>query len=106
MEDGQVRAKGSPLELDRKGVSLFGHILDETQRGRTARERWQLVKLVSRIGVQLKQRNLVDGTWRADHIVRITILYRIKLFFVTSILVTLSLNRSFQLVWNREYKII
>uniref|UniRef100_A0A1B6GIW2 Uncharacterized protein n=2 Tax=Cuerna arida TaxID=1464854 RepID=A0A1B6GIW2_9HEMI len=68
MEKGRVKACGSPAELERAGVSVLGHALDETQRGRTARERWQLVKLVSRIGLQLKQRNLADGTWRADHI--------------------------------------
>jgi hypothetical protein len=38
-----------------------------------ARERWQLLKLVSRIGVQLKQHSVVDGTWQTDeeaHVVR------------------------------------
>jgi hypothetical protein len=42
-------------------------------RSEAARERWQLLKLVSRIGVQLKQRNVVDGTWQTDeeaHVVR------------------------------------
>jgi hypothetical protein len=35
-------------------------------RGRTARERWQLVRLVSRIGTQLRQKPVSpDGTWQA-----------------------------------------
>jgi len=42
-------------------------------RSGAARERWQLLKLVSRIGLQLKHRNIVDGTWQTDeeaHVVR------------------------------------
>lgn len=69
MEKGAIKACGTPLELERAGVSVMGHSLEEAHKGRTARERWQLVKLVSRIGLQLKQRNLADGSWRADHIV-------------------------------------
>jgi hypothetical protein len=35
-------------------------------RGEAARERWQLLRLVSRIGMQLKHRNIADGTWQTD----------------------------------------
>jgi hypothetical protein len=35
-------------------------------RGEAARERWQLLRLVSRIGMQLKQRNIMDGSWQTD----------------------------------------
>lgn len=69
LDRGSVKAQGSPQELERAGVCVPGHVQDESHKGRTARERWQLVKLVSRIGLQLKQRNLADGTWRADHVV-------------------------------------
>lgn len=38
----------------------------KSARGRTARERWQLVRLVSRIGSQLRQKVVSpDGTWQA-----------------------------------------
>ncbi|XP_054281763.1 ATP-binding cassette sub-family C member Sur-like [Macrosteles quadrilineatus] len=68
IDKGRVKACGSPAELERAGVTVLGRSLGETHKGRTARERWQLIKLVSRIGLQLKQRNLADGTWHADHI--------------------------------------
>lgn len=69
MDGGHIHSCCNPLDLDQRGVSIMGQAMDEVQRGRTARERWQLVKLMSRIGLQLKQRHLFDGTWRADHIV-------------------------------------
>jgi hypothetical protein len=83
LEDGTVRAKGylaeieaSDRELVRSWRAMMSReALEERRHARSeaARERWQLLKLVSRIGMQLKQRNVVDGTWQTDeeaHVVR------------------------------------
>uniref|UniRef100_A0A1B6CN95 Uncharacterized protein n=1 Tax=Clastoptera arizonana TaxID=38151 RepID=A0A1B6CN95_9HEMI len=70
LENGSVKACGGLYDVERGGIRSLKseNNSQETHKGRTARERWQLVKLVSRIGQQLKQRNLIDGTWKADHI--------------------------------------
>jgi hypothetical protein len=71
-----VRAQGSLAEMEASDPELV-HIwrttmsreaLEEKRNARSeaARERWQLLRLVSRIGLQLKQRNIVDGTWQTD----------------------------------------
>lgn len=78
-----MRAQGSLTEIetnDRELVhnwraAMSREALEEKRNARSeaARERWQLLKLVSRIGVQLKQRNIVDGRWQTDeeaHVVR------------------------------------
>jgi hypothetical protein len=83
MEDGTVRAQGSLTEIEASNRELVCNwrtimsreALEEGRNARSqaARERWQLLKLVSRIGVQLKQRSVVDGTWQTDeeaHVVR------------------------------------
>lgn len=78
-----MRAQGSLTEIEASDRALVHNwrtmmsreALEERRnaRGEAARERWQLLKLVSRIGVQLKQRNVADGTWQTDeeaHVVR------------------------------------
>lgn len=78
-----MRAQGSLTEIeanDRELVrnwraAMSREALEEKRNARSeaARERWQLLKLVSRIGIQLKHRNIVDGTWQTDeqaHVVR------------------------------------
>nr|CAD7459033.1 unnamed protein product [Timema tahoe] len=76
VEQGSVRAQGNLSEIEsvdpelvRTWKATMSREALEGQRnvgGRTAKERWKLVKLVSRIGVQLKQRNVADGTWQTD----------------------------------------
>jgi ABC-type multidrug transport system fused ATPase/permease subunit len=76
LEGGSVRAQGSLTEIeanDRELVrnwraAMTREALEEKRNARSeaARERWQLLKLVSRIGIQLKHRNNVDGTWQTD----------------------------------------
>lgn len=78
-----MRAQGSLREIeatDRELVhnwraAMSREALEEKRNARSgaARERWQLLKLVSRIGLQLKHSNIVDGTWQTDeeaHVVR------------------------------------
>jgi hypothetical protein len=78
-----VRAQGSLKEIEANDGELVRNwrtamsreALEEKRHARSesARERWQLLKLVSRIGIQLKHRNIVDGTWQTDeeaHVVR------------------------------------
>ncbi|XP_063225209.1 ATP-binding cassette sub-family C member Sur isoform X2 [Bacillus rossius redtenbacheri] len=82
MEGGGVRAQGSLSELEQTERQLVGGWRGAMSRealegqscapGRTAKERWRLVKLVSRIGVQLKQRNVVDGTWQTEEEAHVT----------------------------------
>lgn len=71
-----MRAQGSLAEIeasDRELVHIWRatmsrETLEEKRnaRGEAARERWQLLRLVSRIGMQLKQRNIMDGSWQTD----------------------------------------
>lgn len=71
MENGNIKTSGSFTEVERSGISFMGEwqANDEAYKGRTARERWQLIRLVSRIGQQLRQRNLNDEVWGADQMV-------------------------------------
>ncbi|XP_069691069.1 ATP-binding cassette sub-family C member Sur isoform X2 [Periplaneta americana] len=76
LEDGTVRAQGTLAEIESNDgelvrtwrAAMSREALEEKRNARSeaARERWQLLKLVSRIGVQLKQRNITDGTWQTD----------------------------------------
>jgi hypothetical protein len=71
-----VRAQGSLADIEASDGELVKNwrtmmsreALEEKRgvRSEAARERWQLLRLVSRIGVQLKQRNIADGTWQTD----------------------------------------
>lgn len=83
LEGGTVRAHGSLAEIEASDPELVHmwratmskEALEEKRNARSeaARERWQLLRLVSRIGMQLKQRNIVDGTWQTDeeaHVMR------------------------------------
>lgn len=78
-----MRAQGSLTEIEASDHELVRNwravmsreALEERRNAlsEAARERWQLLKLVSRIGVQLKQHSVVDGTWQTDeeaHVVR------------------------------------
>ncbi|XP_059488287.1 ATP-binding cassette sub-family C member Sur [Neocloeon triangulifer] len=72
---GALRIQGSLNEIERMDPELVSEWRtamsrqDEHQkaaRGRTARERWQLVRLVSRIGSQLRQKvGTPDATWQS-----------------------------------------
>lgn len=76
MEKGEVRAQGTLQEIEEKNPNLVKtwqamisrEALEErnVSRGHTARERWHLIKLVSRFGVQFKQRNIKFGVWQAE----------------------------------------
>ncbi|XP_067013510.2 ATP-binding cassette sub-family C member Sur, partial [Anabrus simplex] len=76
MEGGQVRAQGTLAHIeavDRELVQTWQNIMTREQleekqgaRGHTARERWRLVRLVSRFGVQMKQRSVTHGSWQAE----------------------------------------
>lgn len=73
MEDGRIRAQGqlNDIELkDRELIENWRELMSTADssalQGRTARERWQLIKLVARIGRELKQRNSSDGSWSTE----------------------------------------
>lgn len=76
MEKNAIRCQGTLMDIERKDGALMKawkaimtrEALEDqnTVKGKTARERWQLIKLVSRIGVQLKQKNIEDGTWQTE----------------------------------------
>ncbi|KAJ9596446.1 hypothetical protein L9F63_012530, partial [Diploptera punctata] len=82
LDGGTVRAHGSLAEIEASDSELVKNwkammsreALEEKRgvRSEAARERWQLLRLVSRIGVQLKQRNIVDGTWQTDEVAHVT----------------------------------
>ncbi|CAB3372321.1 Hypothetical predicted protein [Cloeon dipterum] len=72
---GSIRNQGSLNDIEKKDPDLVTEWRaamsrqEENQKaakGRTARERWQLVRLVSRIGSQLSKQKVVaqDGTWQ------------------------------------------
>lgn len=91
MEDGNIKTSGSFTELEKSGINFIGEwqTNDEAYKGRTARERWQLIRLVSRIGQQLKQRNLNNEVWGTDQVVNFSNLnkcsllhYYFMLFFI------------------------
>lgn len=79
MEDGNIKTSGSFTELEKSGINFIGEwqTNDEAYKGRTARERWQLIRLVSRIGQQLKQRNLNNEVWGTDQVVNFSNLQKV-----------------------------
>ncbi|PSN38190.1 hypothetical protein C0J52_15039, partial [Blattella germanica] len=82
LDGGTVRVQGTLSEIEASDSELVRNwrtimsreALEEKRSARSeaARERWQLLRLVSRIGVQLKQRNIVDGTWQTDEEAHVT----------------------------------
>lgn len=73
MEDNQIRIQGqlNDIELrDRELMENWRELMSRTDpnalQGRTAGERWQLVKLVARIGRELRQKNVIDGSWSSE----------------------------------------
>jgi hypothetical protein len=62
----ELERKDPDLVADWRSAMSRQEENQKAARGRTARERWQLVRLVSRIGSQLRQKVVSpDGTWQA-----------------------------------------
>lgn len=57
LEGGRVRASGKLRDMELIDGVVTGIDSFDT-RGKTARERWQLVKLVSKIGHHIRQQNI------------------------------------------------
>ncbi|XP_014240364.1 ATP-binding cassette sub-family C member Sur isoform X2 [Cimex lectularius] len=58
LESGRMRACGKLTDMELVDGVVTGVDTSGDSRGRTARERWQLVKLVSRIGHHIRQQNM------------------------------------------------
>ena len=58
--DGKARTEGNFKK------SLKATDVREAVGNKTAKERWQLVRLVSRISSQLRQNIISDGTWQTE----------------------------------------
>ena len=81
MESCQVRATGSKSSIEKSDPKLASEWREAAKRKvenhkvqKTARDRWSLIRLVSRISISIRQRNTTDGSWITDqeaHVVNI-----------------------------------
>lgn len=77
VEKGIIRAQGTLKDIesfDKELVKNWRTVMSrealeekKLSKGHTAKERWQLIKLISRIGMQLKQQSVKDNTWQAEN---------------------------------------
>ena len=81
MDSCRVRAQGTKSSIEDSDPILAEDWREAAKRRnivtpevhRTAKDRWSLIRLVSRIGISVKHRNLSDGSWSTDreaHVVR------------------------------------
>lgn len=72
MDKGTIKDQGTVQQIEQTNPTLTkewhtGPISMETKhRSKTAKDRWNLFRLVSKIGNQLKHRNTVHGSWFTD----------------------------------------
>lgn len=79
MEDCRVRAVGTKSSIEDMDPELaeewriaYSRRENENHSQRTAKDRWSLIRLVSRIGINVRNRHASDSSWifdRDTHIV-------------------------------------
>lgn len=73
MESCKVRAVGTKAIIEKTDPALVAEWREVAKRKvddhhvqRTAKDRWSLIRLISRISISIKQRNTTDGSWIID----------------------------------------
>ncbi|XP_012273062.1 ATP-binding cassette sub-family C member Sur [Orussus abietinus] len=79
MEGCRVRAVGSRTSIEEEDSKLAEEWQEAVKRQddrhqppRTAKDRWSLIRLVSRIGIAVRQRHASDGSWITDQDAHVT----------------------------------
>lgn len=96
MEKGKIREQGTLRQLEVRDPDLtneWSKIMnlgtnENECKSKTARDRWNLFRLVSRIGNQLKHRNSVHGTWTTSeetHVVKVCYVFFLPCLFGVSL---------------------
>ena len=91
MEKGRIRIQGSLADIKVEDPTLHAEWteimtkkeaeIQKQQETKTAKERWSLLKLVSKIGLQFKQRNSDAGLWKVnDDVSSICLLYVVAVY--------------------------
>ncbi|XP_046995474.1 ATP-binding cassette sub-family C member Sur [Schistocerca americana] len=76
LEKGRIRAQGTLKDIesiDKELVKSWRTVMNrealeekKLSKSHTAKERWQLIRLISRFGMQLKQQRVKDNIWQSD----------------------------------------
>ena len=73
MESCRVRAIGTKSSIEKSDPKLAAEWREAAKRKvedhqvqKTAKDRWSLIRLISRISVSIRQKNTTDGSWITD----------------------------------------
>lgn len=73
MDFCQIRAVGTKINIEKTDSALAAEWREAVKRKvndhqvqKTAKDRWSLIRLISRISISIRQRNSIDGSWIID----------------------------------------
>lgn len=73
MESCRVRAIGTKSSIEKSFPDLATEWREAAKRKiedhrvqKTAKDRWSLIRLISRISISIRQKNTTDGSWITD----------------------------------------
>ncbi|XP_051156850.1 ATP-binding cassette sub-family C member Sur-like isoform X2 [Leptopilina boulardi] len=79
MDFCQIRAVGTKINIEKTDSALAAEWREAVKRKvndhqvqKTAKDRWSLIRLISRISISIRQRNSIDGSWIIDQDAHVT----------------------------------